>query len=82
MGALADTVAKHGDPVGDSEHLRQSVADVDDPDASPALVEHQRMEPLDILRPERGRRLVEEEHLRPGEQDLDDLEELPLGERQ
>ena len=43
------------------------------------LLEHERVEALDVLRPERRRRLVEEQHLRPGEQRLDDLEELPLG---
>ena len=65
---LADAVAKDGDPVGDAEHLGQSMADVDDADPGPALLEDERVEPLDVLRPERRRRLVEEEHLRPGEQ--------------
>ena len=67
---LADAVAKDRDPVGDAEHLRQPMADVDDADSCAALLEHQRVQPLDILRPERGRRLVEEQHLRPGEQAL------------
>ena len=79
---LADAVAEHGDPVGDAEDLRQSVADVDDADAGAALLEHERMEALDVVRPERGRRLVEEQHLRLGEERLDDLEELPLDERE
>ena len=79
---LADAVAENGDPIGDAEHLGQPVADVDDADAGAALLEHERVEPLDVLRPERGRRLVEEQHLRLGEQRLDDLEELSLGERQ
>ena len=44
--ALADAVAQDGDPVGDAEHLRQSMADVDDADPCPALLEHERVEPL------------------------------------
>ena len=80
--SLADAVAKDGDPIGDAEHLRQPVADVDDADPCAALLEHQLMEPLDVVGPERGRRLIEEQDLRPGEQRLDDLEELSLGERQ
>ena len=79
---LADAVAEHGDPIGDAEHLRQPVADVDDADAGPAPLGTERVQPVDVLRPERRRRLVEEQHLRLGEQGLDDLEELPLGERQ
>ena len=80
--SLADAVAEHGDAIGDPEHLRQAVADVDDADAGAALLEHERVQPLDVLRPERRRRLVEEQHLRPGEQRLDHLEELPVCERQ
>ena len=52
------------------------------PTPGPALLEDERVEALDVLRPERRRRLVEEQDLRLGEQRLDDLEQLPLGERQ
>ena len=62
--ALADAVAEDGDPVGDAEHLRQPVADVDDADAGPAALEHERVQPCHLLGPERRRRLVEQEHLR------------------
>ncbi len=63
---LADAVAEHRDAVGDREHLGQAVADVDDADALACLLEHERVEPLDLLGPECRRRLVEEQHLRPG----------------
>ena len=79
---LADAVAEHRDAVGDREHLGQPVAHVHDADALARLLEHERVEVLDRLRAERGRRLVEEQHLRPRQQRLRDLEELPLGERE
>ena len=79
---LPDAVAKHRDAIGDREHLGQAVADVEDADARPRLLEHEGVEALDVLRPERRGGLVEEQHLRPGQQGLGDLEELPLGERE
>ncbi len=79
---LAHAVAENADPVGDAEDLGQPVADVDDPDAGAAPLVNQRVETVDVLRPEGRRRLVEEQHLRLGEQCLDDLEELSLRERQ
>ena len=81
-GPLGDAVAEDANAVGDAEHLRQPVADVDDADPGPAALEDKCVEALDVLRSERRRRLVQEEDLRVGEQRLDDLEELPLGERQ
>ena len=39
------------------------MADVDDPDAGAAALEHEGVEALDVLQPEGRRRLVEEEHL-------------------
>ena len=77
-----DAVTQDGDPVGDAEHLRQSMADVDDADPGAALLEHERVEALHLLGPEGRRRLVQEQDLRPGEQRLDHLEQLPLGQRQ
>ena len=82
VGALADAVAQHGDPVGDPEHLRQAMADIDDADAGPASLEHERVQLRHLLRPERGRRLVEQKDLRPREQRLHHLEQLTLCERQ
>src|SRR5881397_64604 len=58
------------------------MADVDDPDARLASLEHELVQLLDLLWSERGRRFVEKEHLRLGKQCLDDLEELPLREGQ
>ena len=43
---LADAVAEDGDAVGDPEHLREAVADVDDADAGAALLEHELVQPL------------------------------------
>ena len=82
VGALADAVAEHRDAVGDTEHLGEPVADVDDPDAGPAPLQDERVELGDLLRPQRRGRLVEEQDLRFGEQGLDDLEELAFRERQ
>ena len=65
---LTHAVAKDADAIGDPEHLRQPVADVDDADAGPAPLAHERVELLDLLGSERRRRLVEEEHLRFGQQ--------------
>ena len=79
---MLDAVAQHGDPVGDVEHFRQPVAHIDDADPLAALLEHELMEPRDVRRAERRRRLVEQQHARIGKQRLDDLEQLPLGERE
>ena len=79
---LAHAVAENADPVGDAEDLGQAVADVDDPDAGAAPLVNERVQTVDVLRPEGRRRLVEEQHLRLGEQRLDDLEELPLRQRE
>ena len=79
---LPDAVAQHGDAIGDREHLGQAVADVEDADARLRLLVHKVVEVLDGLGPERRRRLVEQQHLRPGQQCLGDLEELPVGERE
>src|SRR5204862_7069740 len=73
-GSLSDAVAEHGDAVGDPEYLGQPVADVRDANAGAALLEHERVQPLDLLRPECGRRLVEQKRLRSREQSLHDLE--------
>ena len=81
-GALADAVPQHGDPVGDSEHLRKPVAHVHHADSGAAALEHERVELLDLLGPERGRGLVQKQYPRLGEEGLHDLEQLPLGERQ
>ena len=75
-------VAQDRDSVGDAQDLRQPVAHVHDPDARTAPLDDEGVEALDVLQPERRRRLVEEQHLRLGEQRLDDLEELPLRERE
>ena len=58
------------------------MTDVDDADPCAALLEHERVQALHLLRPERRRRLVQEQDLRPGEQCLDHLEELPFRQRQ
>ena len=79
---LAHAVTENADPVGDAEDLRQAMADVDDPDAGAAPLVDQCVETVDVLRPEGRGRLVEEQHLRLGEQRLDDLEELSLRERE
>ena len=81
-GALAHAVAKNADPISDAEDLRQAVADVDDPDARSAPLVNECMQAVDVFRPESCRRLVEEQHLRLGEENLDDLEELSLCERE
>src|SRR5919108_572105 len=44
--------------------------------------EHHRVQVLDLARPERGRRLVEQEDLRVEQERLHHLDELPLRERQ
>ena len=80
--SLAHAVAENADPIGDAEDLGQPVADVDDPDAGAAPLVNERVESVDVLGPEGRRRLVEEQHLRLGEQRLDDLEELSLRERE
>ncbi len=80
--ALADAVTENADAIGDPEDFRQSVADVDDSDSGAAPLVHERVQPVDVLGAESGRRLVEQEHLRSGKQRLDDLEELSLGERE
>ena len=79
---LAHAVAENADPIGDTKNLGQPVADVDDPDAGAAPLVNQRVQSVDVLRPEGRRRLVEEQHLRLGEQRLDDFEELSLRERE
>ena len=79
---LTDAVAEDRDAVGDAEHLRQAMADVDDADPCPALLEHERVEAFHVIRSEGRRRLVEQEHLRLRKQSLDDLEQLPLRKRQ
>src|SRR5262249_50643605 len=80
--ALLDAVAEDAEAVGDLEDLREPVADVDDPDAGAAALVDERVQLLHLVRAERRRRLVEQQHLRPGEQRLDDLEELALCERE
>ena len=79
---LAHAVPENADPIGDAEDLGQSVADVDDPDAGAAPFVNERVQMIDVLGAEGRRRLVEEQHLRLGEQRLDDLEELSLRERE
>lgn len=54
------------------------MADVDDADARLHLLEHEGVEPLDVLRAERRRGLVQQERLRPRQQRFCDLEELSL----
>ena len=77
---LPDAVAEHREAVRDREHLGKAVADVDDADSCPHLLEHECVEALDVLRPERRGGLVEEQHLRPGQQGFRDLQELSLGQ--
>ncbi len=79
---LTHAVAEDADPIGDAEDFGQPVADVDDPDPRTAPFVNQRVQSVDVLRPEGRRRLVEQQHLGLGEQRLDDLEELPLRERE
>jgi hypothetical protein len=62
--SLGDAVTEHRDTVGDGEHFGKTMAHVHDADALPRLLEHERVELLHLVRPERGRRLVEEQHLR------------------
>ena len=82
VGSLMPPVTKHGDPVGDLEHFRQPMADVDHTDAATLARQHGSVEGLDLLWAEGGGGLVEEQHLGFGHERLGHLEQLALGHRE
>ena len=59
--ALVLAVAEHGDPIGDLEDLGKPVADVHDADATLPAGGDRAVERFDLVRAERGGRLVEEQ---------------------
>ena len=75
-------VTEHRDPVGNLEHFRQAVADIDHTDAAMLARQHGSVEGLDLLWAESGGGLVEEQHLRFGDERLGHLEQLTLGHRE
>ena len=75
-------VAEHRHLVGDLEHLFDAVADEEDRDALVAQVADQLEELGDLVRRERGGRLVHDEHADVERDRLGDLDRLLRGERQ
>ena len=75
-------VAEDGDPVGQVFDLAPAVRGEDDAAALVAQAAHVREEPLDLLLGECRGRLVEEEDPRLAQQGADDLDDLPVRDRQ
>ena len=73
-------VAEHRDDVGERADLLEPVADEDDCDAALAQPAHGREQVLDLVRRERGGRLVHDQQPRAGGERLGDLEQLPVGD--
>jgi len=71
--------AHHRHRVGEGEHLGQLVRDEEDRIAVVAEAAEDAEEGVDLLRWQRARRLVEDQHPRPSEQDTEDLDALLLG---
>ena len=71
-------VAQHGDAVGDVERLLQRMRYEDDAGAALLQCVEEMEEMLRLLRRQRGRRLVENEHLRVMTHRPHDLDHLPL----
>ena len=73
-------VAQDGDRVGDRADLLEPVADEDDRDAALAQPADGREEVVDLVRRERGGRLVHDQQPRARRERLRDLEQLPVGD--
>ena len=81
--ALADAVAQDRDAIDDAQHLGQAVADVDDADAAARpRSSTSACSRSTSSRPQRRRRLVQTSTFGSDCRRLDDLEHLPLGQRQ
>ena len=78
--ALVPAVAKDRDAVGDLEHLRQAMAHVHHADAATPAGGDGPMQRLHLVRSQGGGRLVEQQHLRVGDERLGHLEELAVGQ--
>ena len=76
------TVAHDGDAIGDLKNLVQAVADVNDANSLGAQLAHDDEQPFDLLRRERGRRLVHHDDSGVDRQRLGDLDHLLLGNAQ
>ena len=73
-------VLQHGDGVAEVEDLLQPVRDVEDRDAARLEAAHDRVEQLDLVVGERGRRLVHLDDPRVDRERLHDLDDLLLGD--
>ena len=78
--ALVPAVAKDRDPIGDLEHLRQAMTHVHHTDAAIPAGGDGPMQGRHLVRSQRRRGLVEQQHLRVGDERLGDLEELAVGQ--
>ncbi len=76
-----DAAAQDGDPVADLEHLVELMGDDDDGLAVPPHHPQNVEEPVDLLRGQHGRGLVQDQDVRPAVEDLDDLHRLLFGDR-
>ena len=75
------TVAQDGDTVAQLLDLGHAVGDEDDDTPLFREFPHDPEQPLHLVGKEGGGRLVEDQHLRFGDQRFDDLEDLPVRER-
>ena len=78
----AAAVAEHGHAIGDAEHLRQAVRDVDDASAFAGEPLDDGKHALDLAVGERRGRLVEDEDARVADEQPRNLHELHLGDAQ
>jgi len=83
VGAVITCARREGRrSIAQLEHLFEAVADEEDGHASVASLADDCEEPLDLVRGERGRWLVENEHAGVDRQRLGDFDQLLVGHRE
>ena len=75
-------VAQHRHAVGDARHFLEPVRDIDDADAAPRDLAHDRKQPLDLGRGQRRGRLVHDQDARGVGERLGDGDDLPAADRE